>query len=227
MRGKLIVLEGLDGSGKATQTKHLYDALCARGNRVRMVSFPNYKSDSSALVRMYLAGEFGRDPEDVDAFAASAFYAVDRYASFKRDWGSFYEDGGIVLADRYTTSNAIHQCSKLPEEQRDAFLEWLFSFEYSKLKIPEPDLVIYLQTDVQNSQRMMDKRYDGNTEKKDIHERNLDYLIRSKATADYCADKLGWHTVVCSKNGVMRSEQEIHNDIVHIVDHKLKILSNH
>ena len=131
--GKLIVIEGLDGSGKGTQAELLAKNLEAQGKAVRKISFPDYVSDSSALVKMYLSGQFGSRPEDVNAYAASTFYAVDRFASFKRDWGGFYEDGGIVVADRYTTSNAVHQCSKLPQEQWDAFLAWLFDFEYHLL----------------------------------------------------------------------------------------------
>ncbi|MBR4212322.1 MAG: thymidylate kinase, partial [Oscillibacter sp.] len=136
MNGQLFVLEGLDGSGKATQAKLLADALRAQGRRVRQVSFPDYESDSSALVRMYLAGAFGTRPGDVNAYAASSFYAVDRYASYRRDWGAFYDAGGVIAADRYTTSNAVHQCSKLSREQWDAFADWLFSYEYDLLGLP-------------------------------------------------------------------------------------------
>ena len=140
-RGKLIVLEGLDGSGKATQAKQLAAALTAEGRPVREITFPNYESDSSALVRMYLAGQFGEKPDDVNAYAASSFYAVDRYAGYKADWGKFYEEGGILIADRYTTSNAVHQCSKLPPEQWDDFLRWAFDYEYRLLGLPAPDAV--------------------------------------------------------------------------------------
>ena len=144
-KGKLIVLEGLDGSGKATQAKLLAAHLKEQGFSVREITFPNYESDSSALVKMYLAGQFGQHPDDVNAYAASSFYAVDRYASYKKDWGSFYENGGIIIADRYTTSNAVHQCSKLPPEQWESFLGWLFDFEFHLLGLPAPDEVIYLQ----------------------------------------------------------------------------------
>ena len=130
MNGKLIVLEGLDGSGKATQAALLTEYLSHQGVPVKKITFPDYASDSSALVKMYLAGKFGTHPDDVNAYAASAFYAVDRFASFKTNWGSFYQNGGVVVADRYTTSNAVHQCSKLPEEEWPAYLDWLFTFEY-------------------------------------------------------------------------------------------------
>lgn len=170
-KGKLIVLEGLDGSGKATQAKLLAAHLKEQGFSVREITFPNYESDSSALVKMYLAGQFGQHPDDVNAYAASSFYAVDRYASYKKDWGSFYENGGIVIADRYTTSNAVHQCSKLPPEQWESFLGWLFDFEFHLLGLPAPDEVIYLQVDPAVSQKLMTGRYHGDESRKDVHER--------------------------------------------------------
>lgn len=171
MSGRLIVLEGLDGSGKATQAGLLYEALCGRGEQAMKITFPNYESDSSALVKMYLGGAFGQDVNDVNAYAASSFYSVDRYASYKTLWGCFYHDGGTVIADRYTTSNAVHQCSKLPREEWDAYLAWLFDFEYRKIAIPEPDIVVYLDVDPEVSQRLMSQRYHGDEEKKDIHEK--------------------------------------------------------
>lgn len=213
MRGKLIVIEGLDGSGKATQAELLARTLTAAGREVRQISFPNYGSDSSALIRMYLGGQFGSKPEDVNAYAASSFFAVDRYAGYKQDWGRFYEDGGIVLCDRYTTSNAVHQCSKLPEEQWDGFLDWLFSYEYDLLGIPAPDGVIYLRADTAVSQRLMTGRYHGDEEKKDIHESNLAYLARSRRAAEYCAEKLGWRTVDCLSGGRMRSVEDIGGEV--------------
>jgi len=217
MSGKLIVIEGLDGSGKATQSGMLLDALTAQGKRVRRISFPDYASDSSALVKMYLAGQFGRDPGDVNAYAASAFYAVDRFASFKKDWGGFYAEGGVVIADRYTTSNAVHQCSKLPEDQWDGFLEWLFDFEYRLMGIPAPDAVIYLRVDPEVSQRLMTGRYSGDESKKDIHESNLDYLARSRSAAEYCARKLGWKTVSCTAGDAMRAIEDIADEVMRIV----------
>ena len=157
MAGKLVVIEGLDGSGKATQAKRLAAALLEQGCSVREISFPNYESDSSALVKMYLSGAFGSAPGDVNAWAASVFFTVDRYAGMKLDWGHFYESGGILIADRYTTSNAVHQCCKLSAEVRDAYLDWLFDLEYRKLTLPEPDLVIYLRLPVEYSLRLMNE----------------------------------------------------------------------
>ncbi len=213
-KGKLIVIEGLDGSGKGTQAAELAKNLAAGGAPVRKVSFPDYASDSSALVKMYLSGQFGKDPQDVNAYAASTFYAVDRFASFKRDWGGFYEGGGIVVADRYTTSNAVHQCSKLPQEQWDAFLAWLFDFEYHLLGIPSPDLVVYLSVDPAVSQRLMTGRYQGDESRKDIHEGNLAYLRRSRLAAEYCSSRLGWRQIECCRGGQMRTVEAIQADIL-------------
>lgn len=214
--GKLIVIEGLDGSGKATQAKLLAKNLTEAGNMVREVSFPDYESDSSALVKMYLAGQFGTHPDDVNAYAASSFYAVDRYASFKKDWQEIYRNG-IIIADRYTTSNAIHQCSKLPREQWDIFIDWLFDYEYRLLGIPAPDLIVYLKVDPEVSQKLMTERYHGHEEKKDIHEKDMEYLNRCQAAAQYCADRLGWKTIDCAANGRMRSIEEIQADITRLL----------
>lgn len=210
----MIAIEGLDGSGKATQARLLEEALRKAGEDVRGVSFPDYDSDSSALVRMYLSGQFGSEPEAVNAYAASSFYAVDRYASYKRQWGDFYWNGGIVVADRYTTSNAIHQCSKLPAGEWDGFLDWLFHYEYDLLGLPAPDAVIYLDVELEVSQRLLEKRYDRDASRKDIHERDLRYLEHSRAAAGFCREKLGWTEVKCSINGGMRTVEEIHREIV-------------
>lgn len=210
----LIVIEGLDGSGKGTQAKLLAQKLNGLGKSIEKVSFPDYPSQSSALIKMYLAGEFGTHPDDVNAYAASSFYAVDRYASYKKNWEETYKTG-IVVADRYTTSNAIHQCSKLPQNQWDEFLSWLFDFEYKKLNIPQPDIVIYLRVDPEVSQRLLEKRYDGNMEKKDIHEKDQEYLLRCQKAADYCSKSLGWETIECTENGAMRSIEMIADDITY------------
>lgn len=217
MKGKLIVIEGLDGSGKATQTNLLCESLKSRGVRVRRVSFPDYSSDSSALVKMYLNGEFGVKADAVNAYAASSFYAVDRYASYKKDWGRFYEDGGVIIADRYTTSNAVHQCSKLAKEQWNTFIDWLFTYEYKLLGLPEPDAVLFLKADVDVEQKLMSIRYAGNENKKDIHERDLNYLKRSQEAAAYCAEKLRWSVVECLECGRMRSIDDIHEYVVRAV----------
>ena len=213
-KGRLLVIEGLDGSGKATQAGRLAAALAADGLPVRQVSFPNYASDSSALVRMYLSGQFGSKPDDVNAYAASTFFAVDRYAGYKTGWGGFYREGGVILADRYTTSNGAHQCSKLPPEQWDSYLDWLFDFEHRLLGLPAPDAVIYLRVDPAVSQRLMTGRYHGDESRKDIQERDLEYMERSRAAAEYCARKLGWQAVECAAGGRMRPVEDIGREVL-------------
>lgn len=213
----MIVIEGLDGSGKATQSNLLYEALEKAGKAVRKASFPAYASDSSALIKLYLAGSFGKDPSDVNAYAASTFFAVDRFASFKSDWGKFYEDGGIIVADQYTTSNAIHQCSKLSREEWDGYIDWLFDFEFRLMGIPAPNKVIYLQVAPQVSQKLMTGRYNVDKSKKDIHESNLEYLAKSRLAAQYCAHKLGWEAIVCDDGEAMRSIDEIHRRIAELI----------
>lgn len=217
MNGKLIVIEGLDGSGKATQAKALYEEIQKREKNVMKVSFPDYESQSSALVKMYLAGEFGTDPDSVNPYAASSFYAVDRFASYAKNWKKFYLEGGVVIADRYTTSNAIHQCAKLPEDKWEDFIKWLFEYEYKLIGIPEPYKTVYLRVDPDVSQELMTKRYEGNENKKDIHEANLDYLKRSRRAADFCAKTLGWSVIECIKDGAMRSIEDIHDEIMAII----------
>ncbi len=216
-KGKLIVIEGLDGSGKATQAKLLFQALAEKGLAVRKVSFPDYESDSSALVKMYLRGDFGSQPGDVNAYAASAFYAVDRYASFKKDWQGFYENGGVVVADRYTTSNAVHQCSKLPEEQWPGFLQWLFQFEYELLGIPAPDRVLFLRVETDVTEKLLLKRYGGDESREDIHEADRTYMARSRQAAEYCAAHLDWDTVQCTRAGEMRTVEDIHSEILRVL----------
>ncbi len=195
--GKLIVIEGLDGSGKATQAKLLCESLEKQGKKVKKISFPVYDSDSSALVRMYLAGQFGTRPQDVNAYAASSFYAVDRFASFKSDWSKEYNDDYVIVADRYTTSNGVHQCSKLDESQWEEFLDWLYDFEYKKMGIPAPDMVIYLDMSPEVSQKLLSSRYQGDESKKDIHEKDTDYLAKSRVAARFCANHDGWNVIKC------------------------------
>lgn len=216
--GKVIVIEGLDGSGKATQTERLYELLSARGVQVRRVSFPDYDSPSSALVKMYLNGEFGSDPGDVNGYAAAAFYAVDRYASFKKDWGKAYDDGAVILCDRYATSNAVYQMTKVPQCEREEYLRWLEELEYCRLGIPRPDLVIYLDVPTDISQSLMSCRYDGDESKKDLHERNLAYLAQCGESARYSAMKLNWNVISCVRDGKMRSIDDISAEIAKLTD---------
>ena len=213
MKGKLIVIEGLDGSGKSTQINLLAEEVKRRGLPYKQIKLPNYDGDSSALVKMYLAGTFGKNPEDVNAYAASAFYAVDRFASFKTIWKEDYENGSVILADRYTTSNAYHQMIKQPRENWDAYIEWLEDFEYNKIGIPKPDLVIYLDMPVEISQKLMTSRYEGNESKKDVHEANVSYLNACREAAAYASEKIGWVRIACSEGENARSIEEIAEDI--------------
>lgn len=214
--GKLIVLEGLDGSGKSTQLSLLPDGLEKSGIECKTVSFPDYQSSSSALVKMYLNGDFGKKPDDVNAYAASAFYTVDRFASYKSDWGDYYNNGGTIVAGRYTTSNAVHQTSKLPENEWTGFLDWLYDFEYNKISIPKPDKVIFLDMPVEVSQKLLSKRYCGDNAKKDIHESDVSYLLKCRKAALFTAEYSGWDIVSCAENGEARSIEDIASDVLKI-----------
>lgn len=209
----LIVLEGLDGSGKSTQLPLLEEELRLRGP-VRRISFPDYGSPSSALVKMYLGGEFGGSPGDVNAYAAGAFYAVDRYASFKKDWQEDYRNGVTILAGRYTTSNLIYQMEKLPEELWDGYIAWTQDFEYDKLGLPRPDRVIFLNMPVEVGQKLLSKRYAGDEGRKDLHERDIRFLESCARCAAFAADRLGWSIVDCSRDGEPLSVEEIRRRVV-------------
>ena len=211
--GKLIVIEGTDGSGKSTQFKLLTDRVTAEGHQFQKLVFPQYAEPSSALIRMYLGGEFGTKPSDVNAYAASAFYAVDRYASYKKVWGQWYENGGLVLSDRYATSNAVHQASKEPEENRAAYLKWLYEFEYEKLGLPCPDLVIYLDVPTDFTEKMMRSREAATNTHADIHEQDLEYLATCRRTGKAAAAFYGWTVINCVRDGQMRSIEDIHEEI--------------
>lgn len=215
--GKLIVIEGTDGSGKATQTSLLVSELERSGRIVKRLEFPRYESDSSALVRMYLRGDFGRKPEDVNAYAASSFFAVDRYASYKDDWGSFYENGGLVVTDRYVTSNAVHQASKMPEDERKEYLNWLFSFEYGLLGLPKPDAVIYLDLPTAVTKALMASRREKTGSHGDIHENDFDYLAHCRECALKIAESEGWHIINCADGGSLRTIESIHLEIMGIL----------
>ena len=212
--GRLIVFEGTDGSGKATQTELLCQTLEARGTPFRRLAFPRYDEESSALIRLYLGGAFGSRPDDVNAYAASTFYAVDRYASFKQDWGEYYRQGGLLIADRYTTSNAVHQTSKLPQEQRRPFLDWLFHFEYDLLELPRPTRVLYLDLPTELSEQMMRRREQATHTTADVHEQDEEYLRRCRENAVFVTDYSGWTRIDCAKGGIMRSREDIHAEVL-------------
>ena len=212
--GKLIVFEGTDGSGKATQTELLCRTLTEQGVPFRRLSFPRYSEESSALIRLYLGGAFGSHPDDVNAYAASTFYAVDRYASYKQDWGEYYRQGGLLIADRYTTSNAVHQTSKLPEAERRPFLDWLFHFEYDLLGLPEPTRVLYLDMPTEATEQMMRLREAATHTTADIHERDEDYLRRCRENAAYVVERCGWTRIDCAREGAPRLIDDIHNEVM-------------
>ena len=211
--GKLIVIEGTDGSGKSTQFRLLTSRLEAEGQVFRKLVFPQYSEPSSALIRMYLGGEFGTSPSDVNAYAASAFYAVDRYASYKKVWGDWYAQGGLIVSDRYTTSNAVHQASKEPVEKQGDFLKWLYDFEYSKLGLPCPDLILYLDVPTDFTEAMMRRREADTNTTADIHEQDLTYLATCRRTGKAAADYYGWTVIQCVRDGKMRSIEDIHEEI--------------
>ena len=213
MKSKIIVIEGLDGSGKATQTALLAQKLSDRGVKVRRLEYPDYDSPSSSLVKMYLSGEFGSKPEDVNAYAASAFYAVDRAAGFLGDWKKDYQSGTLFLCDRYCTSNIIYQMAKVSDSERDAFIEWQADFEYDKLGLPRPDAVIYLDVSPDVSQKLMEKRYGGDQSKKDLHESNLSFLLSCRKSALYAAEKCGWRIIDCCENGDIKPIDRISMEI--------------
>ena len=220
MNGKLIIIEsGSDASGKATQSEELLKKLTADGYNVRKVEYPNYKSESSTLVKMYLRGDFGKHADDVDAYIASTFFTADRYASFKTEWEEFYRSGGIVIADRYTTSNMVHQASKMEIEERDKYLDWLDDYEYNLFKIPRPDEVIFLNVPVDYSIKLMENRKNKFTgeEEKDIHESDKNYLRKTYNNSLYIADKYNWKRVECVENEQLRTIEDISNEIYGIV----------
>lgn len=213
MSGKLIVFEGTDGSGKATQAGMLGIKLKERGVPFREIDFPRYGNPFAEPARLYLDGALGKKPGDVSAYAASTLYAVDRYASYKQDWGAAYEAGMLILANRYTTSNAVHQASKLQPAERAEFLDWLFDLEYCRLGLPKPDLVLYLDLPTELSEQMLRQREHNTGVKADIHEQDDTYLRNCRMNARQIARDLGWSMVNCAPDGQIRSVQDIHSEV--------------
>ncbi len=211
--GKLIVIEGTDGSGKSTQFRLMSEHLEKDGIQFKHLVFPRYSEESSALIRMYLGGQFGSKPTDVNAYAASAFYAVDRFASYKMDWGQWYKDGGVILSDRYTTSNAVHQASKETGENREKFLQWLYDFEYEKMGLPRPDLIIYLDVPTDYTEKLMRQREHDTNTSADIHEKDMQYLATCRECGRAAAEFYGWHVIQCVRDGEMRTIEDIHQEI--------------
>ena len=215
--GKLIVLEGIDGSGKSAQYRRLTARFEREGLDYHSIVFPRYDQESSALIRMYLNGDFGSRPDDVNAYASSIFYAVDRYASYMTDWKAYYQSGGVVLSDRYTTSNAVHQGAKLPPEEQPRFFDWLYDLEYVKLGLPRPDLVIFLDVDLATSEARMHRRQLKTGKSGDIHERDTEYLQLCLDTGHRAAAHYGWRVVDFMTDGKEREVDEKHEEIYQIV----------
>ena len=211
MKGKLLVLEGTDASGKSTQFERLCQALDERNISYRRLVFPRYQEESSALIRMYLNGQFGSHPDDVNAYTASTFFAVDRYASYQTEWKDYYENGGLILADRYTTSNAVHQASKLEGEEQENYLNWLFDFEYHIMGIPAPDQVFFLDMPTEAVRNLLEHRQ-GKTQ--DIHEKDIPYLKKCYETASRLSDRFGWHRIRCTQGNAIRSIADISDELV-------------
>ena len=216
-KGKLIVLEGIDGSGKSTQYRMLKERFEREGIPFVSTVFPRYESESSALIRLYLGGAFGDKPSDVNACAAAAFFAVDRYASYKQDWGRLYEEGGLILSDRYSTSNAVHQGCKVPEAELPAFFDWLYDFEHVRLALPKPDLVIYLDVDLDTSVARIRRRAQKNHTSADIHEKDVDYLRACLRTGRLAAEHYGWQRIDWQRGGAEREKQEKNDEVFEII----------
>lgn len=212
--GRLIVVDGLDGCGKSTQLQRLDAYFKESGKPYKQISFPDYENPSSALVRLYLDGRLGDSPSDVNAYASSSFYAVDRYASYKQFWQKEYERGDLIVAARYVTSNAIHQMSKLPTAAWDEYLDWLAEYEYDRLGLPRPDSVVFLDMPPAVADALVMSRYQGDAEKKDIHEKDAAYLAACRPAALYAAEKWGWHVISCAAGDRPRAVEDITADIL-------------
>ena len=216
-KGKLIVIEGIDGSGKSAHYRRICEHLEADGIVYNHIVFPRYDKESSALIRMYLGGEFGTNPADVNAYTSSTFFAVDRFAAYRTDWGKIYNNGGFILSDRYTTSNAVHQGAKLPDEELEEYFKWLYDLEYVKMGLPIPDLVIYLDVDIETSLARMKHRQEKTNTTADIHEKDIAYLKNCLRVADRAADYYGWTRIPYMKDGQERSIEEKHEEIYKII----------
>lgn len=218
--GKLIVIEGTDSSGKETQTKKLFDRLEKLGINVRKISFPNYESPACEPVKMYLNGEFGDNALEINPYPVSTMYAIDRYSSYKKDWENFYKKGGIIVTDRYTTSNMVHQASKLEDEvAKNAYLEWLIDLEYVKMELPKPDMVIFLDMPIESIKKLIQNRKNKITGErvKDIHEKDMNYLLKSYNNACNIAKNQSWKRISCVKNGSIKGIDEIAEEIYEVI----------
>ena len=220
MKGRLIVLDGVDASGKNTQTEILFGRLKGEGKSVTKVDFPNYNDASSALVKMYLSGEFGENPNDVNPYAASSFYAVDRYASYKKSWGELLEKGEIILSNRYTTSNAIHQAPKIEDERQNEFFDWLYDYEFNLLGLPKPDIVVFLDMPPKAAVRLLSERYNNDESKKDIHEKDFSHLVKAHRSAVKACEYYKWEHIFCAEGDYIKTRQEISDEIYNLLKGK-------
>ena len=215
--GKLIVFEGIDGSGKSTQFGMMCERLLSEGRQFKRLVFPRYNEPSSALIKMYLGGDFGSNPDSVNAYAASSFYAVDRYASFIQDWREYYESGGLILTDRYTTSNALHQGAKVEACEREHFFKWLYDYEFNLIGLPAPDLVIYMDIEAEYASKRLRQRETETATNADIHENDMRYLCNSVESGKQAAEQFGWHRISCVIDGVERDKHDLNKDIYNIM----------
>ena len=214
MHGKIIVIEGLDGCGKTTQVDLLKKTL----TDCRFLTFPNYESPAGEIIQEYLSGKFSEPDRIKSAYSASSFYAIDRYISYRKDWRVDYEQGKTIISARYTTSNAIYQMTKLNPDQWENYCHWLYDFEYQKLGIPQPDEIIFLDVPVAISQKLLSARYQGDEQKKDIHEADPRYLQHCHDAAMY-AGSIGksWKFLSCCENDHMKSIDQIQEELLLII----------
>ena len=217
-----IDLEGLDGCGKTTQTELLCKRFEEENIKYKKIKLPDYESDSSILVRKYLNGDFGKNANDVNAYAASVLFAADRFASYTEKWKNEYLNGTLIFSDRYTPANALYQMTKLNPDEWDEYLDWLFDFEYNKIGIPEPTMVVFLDMPVEVSQKLMTSRYNGDETKKDVHECDVEFLHKCRDSALYACKKYGWKVISCAENGEILSIEEINNKIYNEIKSILK-----
>lgn len=214
--GTLFVIEGVDGAGKATQTAKLVERLTADGKNPLKLTFPDYENKSSDIVKMYLNGTFGAHAEDVNAKAASTFFAIDRYVSYKTRWEADYLSDRVIVADRYVTSNMIHQASKLDTiEEKEAFIDWLTDFEYGIYKLPAPSKVVFLDMPPAYAAELTKTRANKSTGEmvQDIHESDRAYIKKSYENALWVAKRYGWHIISCVKDGYIRTIDDISEEI--------------
>ena len=207
-----IVIDGLDGCGKSTQLELLKEKI----PDAKFITFPYYETNSGKIVTDYLHGKFPEKSAEISAYSASAIYAVDRYTSFKTHWGEFY-NSPMLIAGRYTTSNAIYQMTKLEKSAWESYLDWLYDFEYTKLGLPRPDLTIFLDMPIEISQELMSERYNGDETKKDIHEQNISFLKACREAALYVANRDNWKIIRCDSNNMPRTINEINDELCNVI----------